>query len=343
MTSAAGLQLSSSELCLPLPESRELWLAPSAIEWRNTYLRLRSHQPDRLPSVLDLVADPSKTRQLPRILDLEVAQLAQIYSISSLVREFKQAQSIFSMRESTLTKETVIADESQEKRLAQILCTVRIAHESSKSGESVIWSMLRELTSTHLHASFDQIELFAGREGPEEARTAQPILRTWIQSQSARQAAWHAGQVLRHMRAITPSSLHPFHAVACYHASLCLWIYGTFSDLSISSTALANSTTFGVGGVLLDGEETLATQRWISLNTGTPMISKNLIRSESAPMNDRISLNLTRTLMEVVVDIVRKKFQSRLDVLPLLVDNICLLIRTIGMMEYHGRYGTPTT
>lgn len=157
MSSAAGLQLSSSELCLPLPESRDLWLAPSAMEWKDMYLRLQARHAHlkRSPSVLELMADPGKTRVLPDMLDHEVAQLAHIYGVSSLVREFKQAQSIFSMKESTLTRETVMVDESQEKRLDQILSIVRIGHESSTSRHAVVWSMLRELTAMHLHASFD--------------------------------------------------------------------------------------------------------------------------------------------------------------------------------------------
>lgn len=83
--------------------------------------------------------------------------------------------------------------------LTQVLYTIRISQESSKSEQSVIWNMLHELTYMHLHTCFDQIESFGGREGPEEAQMACPVLHSWIQDSSSRQAAWHAGQVLRHM------------------------------------------------------------------------------------------------------------------------------------------------
>lgn len=115
LTSAGGSQHSSSELSLPLPESRELWIAQSAAQWKEIYLRLKPSQLNRAPSALDCVADHIKTSLLPEIYDREFAQLAQVCSISSLVHEFKQSQSPFSMKKSSLSRETVIADESQQK------------------------------------------------------------------------------------------------------------------------------------------------------------------------------------------------------------------------------------
>jgi hypothetical protein len=334
MTSTAGMQLSFSELAVPLPESRELWLAQSADQWKDVFLRLQPDCFSRAPSALECVADPSKTRLLPEIYDSEFAQLAQVYIVSTLVREFKQTQCIFAVKDSSLTKETVIADESQEKRLAQILYGIRVGHESSTSNQSVIWNMLRELSSMHLYAFFDQIELFAGREGPEEAQAALPVLSSWIQSQSSRQAAWHAGQVLRYMRATPSSSLTRFHAVVCYHASLCLWIYGTFSKMNVnSSEATAIGAASWSNTVSLDGEETLLTQRWITMNTGTPVISNKLFRSDNPQLGEMLSVNSPQAAMDVMADIVLSKFQSRPGEIPVLVDNICCLMRAIGRLR----------
>ncbi|KAH8591629.1 hypothetical protein B0O99DRAFT_267654 [Bisporella sp. PMI_857] len=338
MTSAAGLRLSSSELSLPLPESRELWLAQSAIQWKETYHRLQSNCVHRTLSVIDCVADPTKTRLLPELYDRGFAQLAQVYSISSLVREFKQLQSIFSIKEPSLSRESIMADEGQKKRLAQILYTIRVDHESSNSGQSINLSMVRELASMHSHTFFDQVELFVGREGTEEAQTACQILDAWIKSHSSRQAAWHAGQVLRYMKLIPTSSIHAFHAIACYHASLCLWVYGKFSNSNASTSAIVDIASVAVCPIQLDGEETLVVQRWISLNTGSPTISGRILISETPQIDSQVSLNSTQGVMDVVVKLVRKKFQSPLGVFPFLVENICHLMDTIGRIEQPVKY-----
>ncbi|KAL2782940.1 hypothetical protein BJX66DRAFT_345393 [Aspergillus keveii] len=336
MTSEAGSHLSPSELAFSIPESRELWIAQSAAQWKETFLRLLSDNRVQAPSLLECVADPSKTGRLPGNCDYEFAQLIQVYGISTLVREFKRMQSIFSIEESSLMRETVIADESQEKRLVHILNIIRVGHESSNSSQAPVWHVLRELTSMHLHTFFDQIELLAGREGPEEARMAYPVLRSWIQSQSSRQAVWHAGQVLRHMRAILPSNLHIFHAVACYHAGLCLWIYGNFAELSISPSAYKNAGDPGLSSIFLDGEESLGTQRWIASNIGIPMISHHSYLSERRKLEEKsIPLSSAHASMEALVELVEQKFQPRSNVFPLLVENICHLMRTIG------KFGQP--
>ena len=346
MTSTTGSHISTSELSLPLPESRDLWAAQSATEWKEVYLRLSSdHLNQPPPSVLEYMVDPAKIIQLPEIYDKEFAQLVQVYSISSLVREFKQSQSIFSMKDAGLSRETVIADETQENRLVHILNTIRICHETSKSSQSDVWNMLREFASMHLYTYFDQIELFAGREGPEEAQTVYPILCSWFRSQSSRQTVWHAGQVLRYMRVIPPSNLHAFHAVACYHASLCLWIYGVFTKLNTGGT---NSSTPVIGSqsghILLDGEETIGTQRWIASNGRIPMISDNVLGKKMPHDMDSVTIPLdsAKESMNILIEIIRKKFQTCFGSLPLLVQNICHLMRAIGEIRQPYYISTAT-
>jgi hypothetical protein len=337
MASTAASHISSSELSLPLPESKKLWLAQSATDWKEIYLWLHSEQLDRVPpSVLDCVVDPAKTMNLPGIYDYEFVHLVQVYSISALVREFKQSQSIFSLREANLSRETVIADEIQEKRLMHILDTVRIDHEKSESSQCGVWSMVRELASMHLHTFCDQIEVMAGREGPGEVATAYPILYTWFHSQSSRQAVWHAGQVLRNLRSVAPSNLHVFHAVACYHASLCLWIYGIFSKLEIDDThPPTKASNARSGTILLDGEETLGTQRWIVSKLGVPVISKNPLSADKSHETDcnRIPLDLTKECMDILIEVIQDKFHSNSRLVPLLVQNICHLMRAIGEIQ----------
>lgn len=331
MASTARSQLSSSELSLPLPESRELWLAPSATHWRQAYLRLQPSDPCRVPSVLDCVGDTEKAHLLPEICDHEFANLAQLYTIASLVRDFKHMQPLFATADPTVNRLNLIADESQERRMAQIIQVVSMSYSICGSQEAAARELLREFASMHLHSSFEQMELFAGRDGPDEAQSAYPFLYSWGQSQSSRHAAWHAGQVLRHMRAISVNSLHIFYALACYQASLCLCVYGLVSKTTSSMTPSVQPLCKEPEIILLNGEETQATRRWSLLSAGAPMLGTAPTNSDMATQSTgSIALSSMDMTMSMVIKLVRNKFQERSDTTPLLVNNICRLMQSIG-------------
>jgi len=57
--------------------------------------------------------------------------------------------------------------------------------------------ILQELFMMNLHVSFEELQLFAGKEGPEEAHRVYPLLRQWYDSRRSRQAIYYAGQILR--------------------------------------------------------------------------------------------------------------------------------------------------
>ncbi len=93
----------------------------------------------------------------------------------------------------------------------------------SKSAEVTL-----ELMHMHLNAPLQEIQLFAGIEGPEEAQRAYPILREWTKS-------WlsvKTGTLARRTNTCVPQKPCPklylcnFNAVATYHAGLVLWAYG---------------------------------------------------------------------------------------------------------------------
>ena len=339
MTSTAGSQLSSSELSLPLPESRELWLAPSALHWKQIFLQLQSRGQCLPPSVIDCIAAPGKIRVLPEVCDRDFATLAQLYAIASLVCVFKHTQSLFATEDSNLHRVTLIADESQQRRLVQIIQALDIGNSDYECPGTAAWSLLGEFASMHLHTSFDQLEVLAGREGPDEARQVYPRLRLWFQSESSRRAVWHAGQVLRHMRVLHPSTLHIFHALACYHASLCLCIYGLLTNLGGSRAASPVPSLTEKASFLLEGEETLATRRWILLGVGNPMIATSASNLDMPPQSDdRTALNSVSKMMSVTIAIVRHKFQERSKTMPLLVDNICRLMQSIGKLDQAGPF-----
>jgi hypothetical protein len=57
--------------------------------------------------------------------------------------------------------------------------------------------MILNVLLMNLHVSIDDLQLFAGREGEEQAKKIYPTLQQWVEGRDARQTLWHAGQVLR--------------------------------------------------------------------------------------------------------------------------------------------------
>ena len=60
----------------------------------------------------------------------------------------------------------------------------------------------------------------------EEARRVYPALVQWTKTHKARQALWHAGQVIRSARNLRQGLICDFAAIAVYQASLAFWCYG---------------------------------------------------------------------------------------------------------------------
>ncbi|KAK3388990.1 hypothetical protein B0T20DRAFT_511002 [Sordaria brevicollis] len=98
-----------------------------------------------------------------------------------------------------------------------------------------------EMFMLALHVDLNQLQSFAGKAGEEEARRASAHFLNqegnepsgigsggggWVRSTEARHAVWHAGQVFRAARALPPTGLMGFNAMAVYFASLTLWVYG---------------------------------------------------------------------------------------------------------------------
>jgi hypothetical protein len=108
-----------------------------------------------------------------------------------------------------------------------------------------------------------------GIEGQEEARAAYPGLLEWTKSVTARQALWHAGQILRAAESLPKALVCNFNAVAVYHAGIILWGYG-FIKRSI--TIDANQSDLPQAAIILNGDDSLSARRFIAMDRGTPSI-----------------------------------------------------------------------
>lgn len=316
--------VSYSELLLPLPESKRLWFAETASEWKRVYLDLRPEQQARPPSTLSCLTDASMLRCLPNVYDSGLTRLISLYSISSMVSEYRHSHAASGFYQLNNMRENVIAEESEHRRLLEILRNMRLSYESDETFQLHYWMLMVELISMHLFAPFEQIEIVAGKEGKDEAQAICPLLKRWALSQQARHAAWHAGQVIRLLRSLDSERFNDLCAVMAYQSALCLWIYGSICE---AENPPAENTGVTVNEVFLDGNESLESQRWISLNRGYPTILD--ISSEQGYKKQKsIRLSSIEEIMLNARHIILSKYVNRTP--SLLTRNTCDLLYVLG-------------
>ncbi|KAB5576183.1 fungal-specific transcription factor domain-containing protein [Coniochaeta sp. 2T2.1] len=138
------------------------------------------------------------------------------------------------------------------------------------SEEDVV--MRLELVLLHLHMPFEDLQVFAGMEGPDQARVVYPAILAWARSESARKSMWHAGQIIRAAKGLPRTTLQGPAAIMVYHASLALWVYGLLALDDVRTNSGAGNSLQHTQQVMLDGSESLAAQRFIQIGTGRPCI-----------------------------------------------------------------------
>ena len=173
-----------------------------------------------------------------------------------------------------------------------------------------------EVMLVHLNAPLDDIQLFAGIEGQEEARSAYPSLSDWTKTLPARQALWHAGQILRTAEALPKGLLCNFNAIAVYHAGLILWGYGvvkrSIADKPAPSEALQ-------AAVALNGDDTLSARRFVTMNRGLPSI-------RTTKLKETIPLSNVGAVMDGLVQLLLAPYESVEGSCPPLVGNLVQLL-----------------
>ncbi|KAL1862305.1 hypothetical protein Plec18167_000907 [Paecilomyces lecythidis] len=263
---------------------------------------------------------------MSNIIDTSLARLVSLYSISSMVNEYRNSHGALEFYQLNNTRESAIAEESEHRRLLGVLKNMRLLYESVQTNESQHGMLMVELISMHLFAPFEKIEVAAGKEGKEEALVVHPLLKRWALSQHARHAAWHAGQVIRLLHGLEPQCFADFSAIMAYQSSLCLWAYGSICE---SNKYSVDNTGVVPIEVLLDGNESLESQRWISLNRGCPTILDVSSSSEhDYEKQKRIPLNSIELIMLNARYIILSKYAHRTP--SLLTKNICDLMYVLG-------------
>ncbi|KZM19729.1 nucleic acid binding [Ascochyta rabiei] len=292
-----------SEMHLPLPCSNHLWLAKSAVAWKAAYLE-NAWPMTKRPSAIDCFLD------LDHLAQHDSASTIYLHMMWGMVWEFRQMSSL-GARSPAKGHDSLILSSRYQELTKQIENFHVGSPPMTKTAEITM-----ELMLLHLNAPLDDIQLFAGIEGQQEARSAYPLLRDWTKTVSARQALWHAGQVLRAAESLPKGLLCNFNAIAVYHAGLILWGYG-FLKGSTPEKSTPGDTSYAA--VLLNGDDTLDTRRFITLDRGVPSI-------KTIKSRDTVQLTNVAAVMDGLVQLLLTPYESVEGSSPPLVGNLVQLL-----------------
>ncbi|XWW97136.1 hypothetical protein V2A60_005117 [Cordyceps javanica] len=312
------------ELTLPLPESRELWFAQTAVEWKTKYMERHSGQTKRPPSLGDLFGEVHKLPANASRLDLQLSISIYLHGFWSLILEYRQMCVVHRTRSYTTNTNSAasVLLNSRHQELVRELQNFQLV-AGDWPDMSVQEQVVLHLLQMNLHVSLDDLQLFSGKEGEDQARRIYPVLQQWAASTAARTAVFGAGQILRCAKMFPPDHLNGFYAVAVHHAALALWTYGVVNKANRQQTM---TSQYAYGNVYLDDQDSLSVQRFIGFDQGRPLIRGPLLHGAGR----EASLQDTKACMEISQEILRANVAHGKEATPPIVENLCHLIQQLG-------------
>jgi len=339
--------LSPAELTQELPVSRDLWCAKNPGEWRDIYLQIGistrkgvsiAHCISFLPQILD---QPD--------LDVALSALVAIHCVWAIVWNNSQLSAIVRgpLRNEPLPN-ALLASTPWENGIPQFLENFRLILLDWNELFRPEMALVLERTLLNVHVSFEQVQLFAGKEGEEEARRMFPILRQWSTTSDARKAVWHAGQVLKAATHCASTHLRDFQAICLYHAGMTFWAYAVLLASPSGQQQLhprcqshpRACSGFGSAElVCLDGNDGPAVQKFVALGRGSPVINPLTSTSHSG-LARPIHLEDQKAVMDVCIKLLRRKSPGEEDRSSLpLVENLSQLMGDLGNAAHELLHG----
>jgi hypothetical protein len=199
--------------------------------------------------------------------------------------------------------------------------------------------ILVELLLMVLHISPEELQRFAGKYGEEAASQAFAGLERWWDTENARRAVWHAGQVFRWAALMPPAELRDFYAVAVYFASLTLWAYGHLSSSRNGRNSSRNLNSISSveedanGYVIINSETTVGERAFISGRPIIPALTnvfpKMGYRVHGIQSDTLVSLKNPKAVLQFARDLYRSNFPIEGESMPPLVENMGNLMRDL--------------
>lgn len=318
-----------TELKFGLPASRELWMAKTATEWKDVYLARAPYGYDKY-TFIDALEDPESLLAVSDYLDIHLCAMTLLHGYWYQIWALAESKKFYPTSRTTHHLSLITTHRELYSDLLDLAKKL-----PSTTGNSPVATLLSEFFMMILHVSPEDLHLFAGKSGEDEARDACLVFKAWTQTPASRTAIWHAGQVLRAAESVMPTQLNGFNAIVLYYSSLTLWVYGMVTldpQISIAASgqqsAFATSTLTTTGPLIevaLNKPEAAEMIKFKANGRGIPGITG--LNSEMA--NIFVPLKATDKILGIARQIYRSNFPDVDEPLPPLVANLANLLNDL--------------
>jgi hypothetical protein len=192
----------------------------------------------------------------------------------------------------------------------------------SLANNSTRAALIAEFLQMILHISLEDLHRFAGKFGEDETRKAGEEFAAWAKTKEARIAIWHAGQVFRAANGLIQAQNRGFNAIVLYYATLTLWAYG-----HTVSNAEDHRSSSSSQSVILNEPETSSSTLFLASSQGVPFLSERPASGKTL-----IALAEPDKVLGLARDIYRSNYPLLEEMLPPLVENLCILLKDLGSL-----------
>ena len=307
-----------AEIETPLPAAPNLWEADTPAKWHEILSQERLLQREQLPSLRRILRSQHTAAECREFSDANNVAFIVFSGFWALIQEYRQMECILS--EAQNSNDFIINSRYSELSTTLEQLKAELGEDSSLCPRTTI---IQELVSLHLSASFYDLSDYTGRGTVQEAQTAMPYVQRWYQSPQSRMALWHAGQIIRAVRLLEPETLADIYAIALYQAGVILWLWGLMRN------GQATEADSNVTKVAMDGEESPAVFKFFKTSRSMPALT-----GEAGWL---IPLNEPSRVVDLVANIVLEKWPS--GQIPLTTEEVLRLMRGFSSISGYTMRG----
>ncbi|KAL4892752.1 hypothetical protein BDV59DRAFT_202493 [Aspergillus ambiguus] len=310
----ASTTFSEYRVSAPLP--RDLWLARNPTEWKRIYL---SHQPNFIPRVIDLLYSMPTISAVQGFLDRGLAMKLLFHLIGGQITEYHLSAE--TLQKTNETQKAVIGRDTLQSRKRDLEITIRAFDQvfSREICASHIGGFLVSYLKMSLKVSIVDIEVLAGKAGEHKSQEIYRVMKEWPETTDAREAIWHAGQILRLFKLL--QRLTSFQIIMAYHAGLVLFAYSVLSRVQGRFPAPWSESV-----LCLNDTSSVHTEGFISSGSFEPILRSDFRGT------DRVTAPLlaTEEAVDIISEIILNRSCTFEELSPRLVNGLVKLLRDLA-------------
>lgn len=319
MTLGTRTLTAPSEYRLLSPHPKELWLARNPAEWKRIYL---SQRPAYVPRVMELlVSNPVIQDFHGAFMDRGLALKLNFHTICGSINDFHLSRRDDRDIQSGQNSSTGTSESSKIRRKELEAAIRNFQYAFNRDlGLHYIGTFLMSYLTMSLRASVADIEILVGKAGEHESREMYQHMKDWPNSTDAREAIWHAGQILQLFKLI--DRLTSFQIIHSYHACLVLFAYSVLSSVHGRQSKAHIKRTI----CLNDFASTMQVEEYVHNVSSEPVLKTDFRGTKRAT----VSLLATKDVIEAASEIILNRACNCEELSPRLVNGLVKLLKELA-------------